>query len=1314
TTYTVFYEFTDQDSCYNIDSMKVRVEVPQVVQAPPPDTVCENDAPFTLTGFSPAGGTLTGNGVTGGLTYDPGLAGVGLDTLIYCDGTPGTTCFVCDTTTILVQAPPPLTAIPDTMCANGGPLSLNNNALAYGNPVMGIWSGPGVFQDGMGNYWFDTTVAGVYTVCFTYTDNDSTLGCTAQACMDILVNSIPIITFANDSVAFCQTPVLQQLSAFPTGGIWSGPGVNSSGVFDPADPAIIPNQVYTIYYSISNADSCNNIDSMVVRVDTPAVVVAPLPDTVCQNDPIFAFSGYSPPGGTFSGPGVNGTNFDPDVAGPGLKTIIYCYGDSATSCQVCDTTTILVESPPPLTALPDSMCGNNGPISLMDNALAYGMVVQGMWTGPGVFQDSAGNYWFDTTVAGIYTVCFTYTDNDSTQGCTDQACMDIEVYPVPVADFPSPADACVGDSILFVNNSTGASSYLWSFGDPLNSTSTAANPVFAYNTIGTFVITLDAFSGQGCQDSRTDSIFISEPPVADFSVTADTCASRDILPGVDGVVAMVQNNSYTAGGTYAWDFGGGFDSLGNTTSTDSIIPLLYFPQNNNATITYYITLTLANYCDTVTHTDSVIVHPLPIADFYPNVDTFCSPFVPVWINISSGDPTNYYWYGDTTFTNLISTDSVPNPMALTYTGTADTTYYFSLIAENGCGRDTGYHQVVVLPNTVTAFFNVSNTQGCAPLTLNFIGLANAPNTSVDFGDNSGVFNQDTISHTYTNPGTYLIQYFADNTCSYDTGTIVITVFPSPQIHIQPSDTIVCPDQAITFFDSLGSTGKTGYVWNFGDNTGTSSQNSPTHVYTNPGLYTVSVSVQSTVNGCVSTDSTTVEVRPRPVADFLASSYQVCVGESIHFTNLSSGGNNYFWSFGDTNTSTVFAPTHVYLQPNTYFVTLTVFDSLGCADVDSATVLVNPNPVASFSFVQSDSCGVPVNVQFTNLSTGNPIGYMWNFDPDTSSLNSPLHTFNLPGTYEITLVAATAFGCTDTATDSVIIYPQPAPAWDIIPSQGCGPLEVTFVNLSPDSSFTQAYIRFFNGGALNPIVDSAIYTYQASSGNTSYFPELYLDYDGKCFDSISEQIDVFSLPDANFRVLNDSSCGVPTVVQFEDLSSDFNAIASWNWNFGDPASGNQNTSNNQSPSHRYETPGIYPVRLIVENPSGCRDTLVRNVTIFPQPQAAIQPDTAIGCYELLVNFTTPDTISANAWQWDFGDGGAAFGNPVSHRYLTEGDYTVRLVSNYNQVCYDTAYTTIRVGIPPEAEFSAVLEDQCDLEALLLTTNTSRHADRYLWL
>jgi len=155
---------------------------------------------------------------------------------------------------------------------------------------------------------------------------------------------------------------------------------------------------------------------------------------------------------------------------------------------------------------------------------------------------------------------------------------------------------------------------------------------------------------------------------------------------------------------------------------------------------------------------------------------------------------------------------------------------------------------------------------------------------------------------------------------------------------------------------------------------------------------------SFLGGCVQPE----EIKD-PVACFNTSKNTFKVNETVTFTNCSSNANSYGWNFGDNATSSEFEPSHNYSVTGVKHVVLRAYNGGKTNDYSISITITDENPVACFT-VATSPVYANQEVQFTNCSE-NAESYLWDFgDMQTSTLENPKHTYNLSGTYTVTLEA----------------------------------------------------------------------------------------------------------------------------------------------------------------------------------------------------------------------------------------------------------------------------------------------------------------------
>ena len=179
----------------------------------------------------------------------------------------------------------------------------------------------------------------------------------------------------------------------------------------------------------------------------------------------------------------------------------------------------------------------------------------------------------------------------------------------------------------------------------------------------------------------------------------------------------------------------------------------------------------------------------------------------------------------------------------------------------------------------------------------------------------------------------------------------------------------------------------------------------------------------------------------------------------------------------------------------------------------------------------------------------------------------------------------------------------------------------------------------------------------------------------------------------------------STVHFSDLVvSPLNET--FDWDFGDPASGANNTSTLPEVSHTYTDTGIFYVKLIVNKGSPCADSAISPVRIYPGFVPAFKQNSPM-CKATPVQFTDLTTAAygvVNKWQWDFGVTGintdvSTIKTPT-YSYAAAGDYTASLIVSTSKGCIDTLQQ--KVSILDKPPFSIAPHDTliCVIDTLKL--------------
>jgi len=271
-------------------------------------------------------------------------------------------------------------------------------------------------------------------------------------------------------------------------------------------------------------------------------------------------------------------------------------------------------------------------------------------------------------------------------------------------------------------------------------------------------------------------------------------------------------------------------------------------------------------------------------------------------------------------------------------------------------------------------------------------------------------------------GTYTVEFEVQNNFGVwsPKASQVLTVLPIPPSAKFSAAPLFGDIPLSVKFADLSTREITNWTWDFGDGN-TSTEQNPTHVYTNVGTYAVSLAVQGPDGSDIETKEAFIETVD---IDFATNVTGGNLPLEVRFINRSSGNIvGWSWSFGQGEFSAEQNPTYTFTTAGDYDVTLTVVTSSGQKASETKAQYLKvlpPAPVADFH--------LPINIhanalyQFFDYSTGIITSWSWYFgDGDTSSVQHPSHIYSIPGTYTVTLVVNGPGGY-DSHQQSILVEP----------------------------------------------------------------------------------------------------------------------------------------------------------------------------------------------------------------------------------------------------------------------------------------------------
>lgn len=507
------------------------------------------------------------------------------------------------------------------------------------------------------------------------------------------------------------------------------------------------------------------------------------------------------------------------------------------------------------------------------------------------------------------------------------------------------------------------------------------------------------------------------------------------------------------------------------------------------------------------------------------------------------------------------------------------------------------------------------------------------------------------------------------------------------------------DQSVFDPDLLTTGVPVKYHWTFDDGTESFIKN-PVHTFTSPKDYNVTLHVShGDLPGSVHSTYQYIHVE-EPIDNSINFTWVQEYGKTAYSVVLIPLGINRDWNVDwlvakgtKTYSSSEFTPRFDLPETGEYTVTMRASRPDGYTTgqkIQKMEVFPNvpPSPEMTmespFNFGKYQAIAYPNQpIQFwSKASNSMEDSWLWDFgDTYTSNLRSPVHSYNAPGIYEVTLRASNVKGTTSVNNNyNVLILNQISVTPSVNQTEGKAPLTVQFdakvsINGKSDAESRKYIKKWF--------WDFDIYTWEGMSSEEkpiytyttpgSYTPWVYLylvnddiTYPNYPVNTITVDPVVPIKSEFTYEEI-DRNGSYGYSYKFMDTSQSFvGYINSWDWDFGD---GTPNATE-PAPTHLYKEPGEYKVILTVRDNAGnevtrSRDLIVGSTptptpTPTPEPlQVNFNSDIKEGFEPLTVKFTDLSTGNPTKWLWDFGDGSKATQKDPVHKYLFKGKYSVSL-------------------------------------------------------
>lgn len=824
-----------------------------------------------------------------------------------------------------------------------------------------------------------------------------------------------------------------------------------------------------------------------------------------------------------------------------------------------------------------------------------------------------------------------------------------------VAKFSSsPVTGCPPLIVNFKDESTGApTSWRWDFGN--GSSSNQQNPNITYFLPGSYTVKLVVKNASNADSViKTQHINVNLPPVVNFGASSTTGCSPLPVQFTDSSLSGFGNIV-----SWQWDFGDG-----NSSTLQN--PFHVYRGSGNFTVTLWVTNS-SGCVKLFTRPAYIQLLATPDANFAHSISQGCSPPATVTFNNTSTSllPFSYFWdFGNG------NTSTERNPIQ-SYINSGVYSPKLVITNNNGCADTLAKPDAIKVQFARADFSVPAGICAGTPLTITNTSLPGSVAAQWSFSD--GTFsNAINPVKTFANTGVYQVKLVNNFGSCIDSVIKTITVTSKPTPSFTATNTSGCRAPLTVAFNNT-SANAAGYLWKFGDGA-TATDVNPTHTYTQPGNYQVTLTAINS-SGCADSiiKSDFIQIRSPKILSLNDLPAKGCLPYTITPSAVIQTPDavaSYFWDFGDGGTSASANPSYTYTSPGSYTVKLIIITSTGCTDtlIQTRAVNVGNKPVASLAAFPVTACA-NVSVNFTDQSTGNATEWLWLFgDGAISNLQNPAHLYSDTGKFSITLIA-TNYGCSDTLVEKDYVYVLP-PVAVFDTALACSDrLTRTFI----DKSIAADSWRWDFGDGGNSSQPNPKHTFPASG---SYTVKLTVT-NGACTSTMDKVIKVLGNPGQLTASTQEICRGKQITFDVGNIQK--TDIIRYTWHplgLSNPSGG----TTTQAPfSFAYPSTGSHLPAVVTTDSIGCMDTLLLgNPVKIYGPSVAFAPASPGVCFATPLQFldssVTDGIHPITQWVWNFGDGGSrAYSSPpFEHTYNYTGTFGISLSVTDSYGCTDSLF------------------------------------------
>ena len=993
-------------------------------------------------------------------------------------------------------------------------------------------------------------------------------GCSTQQNVVVTVKALPTVSISPSTLTICSgNSGILTATGSPAGGTYAW----SNSLGNASTATVSAAGTYSVTYS--NDGCAGTPSSATVSITTPPTVSLSVSEnsgattndgTICSGTVATLTATPSASGGTYSWSPVTSLFTDaactvPYSAGTSVSVV---YAKPTSTITYSITYTLGCASSPSSSIITVVTGPTNGYSASVINACsapvttnftststapAGGSITNTAWTFTGGTPNSG-------SVAGPISV--TYSSGNQSYGITltttaNNGCSTTTSYSnaitigngaAPTSTFsvaPS-TSICIGTSLTFSYTGTGADSIRWDLGNGTILWRAENVPLaYVYPTPGTYTVSMTPYTvvgnQLGCSGSVSTQIITVKGPKAAFTTSAINCSNQFTR-------TFTNTSTGTTGATtYAWSFPSGTPATANTAGPHTV--------NWVSQGTYTVTLTASDPstgCPSSSITATVNVNSSSGANFQAYNNNTASRVVttnvclgstlffynetptPQYV-VQSADNIRTQWDFNTNNGVVLMPGTVPNELkgpieSNVFSSTANVTGNLYTPGQYGIGMinqdNNGCRDTIIKPNYITVHGIVPNLiiadTLCVGLSFTATDNSTAPMSSIasrvwNWGDGTAntTGNNATPTHTYANPGTYIISLtITDNSGLVPACSTVITkqvLVQKPTASFTVDKDYICNNQCVIATNN-SSASATNWSWSASNgNPSTGSGSGPiTFCFNNQGSQTISLTVTDS-KGCV--DDTIIPISVFDVVAFATpstTSFSCFAGTNgnpnvVSFTNSSANNvdnTSALWNFGNGQTSTVWQPSVTYNSAGTYNVTLTVSSLTGCQNTTNVGTITVGGPSATIDVVNANLTGCSCyNVSLNTSSSGATSSILYFGTSGETGVSVPsgsqtnsysyCNTTNTPQTFTpyIFISNGSCFGSIY-SNEIITVNPVPVVPTISIGAPTCssnGTATISNYIASQTYTFTPAGPSVGSGGVISNLINGSNYTVTAGNG-----------------------------------------------------------------------------------------------------------------------------------------------------------------------------------------------------------------------------------------